>query len=57
MQRPGAVQNQAAATTWEVDFLCQMEGAPDMTLGSSYELYRKDMDKKLCNTTRANRGT
>lgn len=29
-----------AAAAWEVDFLRQMEGTPDMTLTSFYELYK-----------------
>ena len=44
-----------AATAWEVDFLRQMEGTPDMTLNAFYDLYCKDMDKKLRNTTKFNK--
>ena len=36
-----------AANAWEVDFLRQMEGTPDMTLNAFYDLYCKGMDKKL----------
>lgn len=46
-----------AASEWAVDFLRQMEGAPDMTLNAFYDLYRADTDKKLRNTTKANRPT
>ena len=38
-----------------MDFLRQMEGTPDMTLNAFYDLYRKDMDKKLRNTTKLNK--
>ena len=34
-----------AASAWEVDFLRQMEGTPDMTLNAFYDLYCKGMDK------------
>lgn len=44
-----------AAAAWEVDFLRQMEGTPDMTLNAFYDLYRADTDKKLRNTTKANK--
>lgn len=44
-----------AATAWEVDFLRQMEGTPDMTLSAFYELYCRDMEKKLRNTTKVNK--
>ena len=44
-----------AASAWEVDFLRQMEGTPDMTLNAFYDLYCKDMDKKLRNTTKLNK--
>lgn len=44
-----------AAMQWEVDFQRQMEGAPDMTLNVFYDLYREDTQKKLRNTTRANK--
>lgn len=44
-----------AANAWEVDFLRQMEGTPDMTLNAFYALYCKDMDKKLRNTTKLNK--
>lgn len=44
-----------AATSWEVDFLRQMEGTPDMTLNAFYGLYCKDMKKKLRNTTKLNK--
>lgn len=44
-----------AATSWEVDFLRQMEGTPDMTLNAFYGLYCKDMEKKLRNTTKLNK--
>lgn len=44
-----------AANAWEVDFLRQMEGTPDMTLNAFYDLYCKDMDKKLRNTTKLNK--
>lgn len=44
-----------AAMQWEVDFQRQMEGAPDMTLNAFYDLYREDTQKKLRNTTRANK--
>ena len=44
-----------AANAWEVDFLRQMEGTPDMTLNAFYGLYCKDMDKKLRNTTKLNK--
>lgn len=40
-----------AAAAWEVDFLRQMEGAPDMTLNAFYELYKKDIAKKVRITT------
>lgn len=44
-----------AANAWEEDFLRQMEGTPDMTPNAFYDLYRKDMDKKLRNTTKLNK--
>lgn len=44
-----------AAAAWEVEFLRQMEGTPDMTLIAFYDLYRADTDKKLRNTTKANK--
>lgn len=44
-----------AATAWEVDFLRQMEGTPDMTFSAFYELYCRDMEKKLRNTTKVNK--
>ena len=44
-----------AATAWEVDFLRQMEGTPDMTLSAFYALYCRDMEKKLRNTTKVNK--
>lgn len=44
-----------AASAREVDFLRQMEGTPDMTLNAFYDLYCKDMDKKLRNTTKLNK--
>lgn len=44
-----------AAAAWEVDFLRQMEGTPDMTLNAFYDLYCADTDKKLRNTTKANK--
>ena len=44
-----------AANVWEVDFLRQMEGTPDMTLNAFYDFYCKDMDKKLRNTTKLNK--
>lgn len=44
-----------AATTWEVDFLRQMEDAPDMTFNAFYDLHCKDMDKKLRNTAKLNK--
>lgn len=44
-----------AAAAWEVDFLRQMEGTPDMTLNAFYDLYRADTEKKLRNTTKANK--
>lgn len=40
-----------AAAAWEVDFLRQMEGTPDMTLNAFYELYKKDIAKKVRITT------
>lgn len=43
------------AAAWEVDFLRQMEGAPDMTLASFYELYCNDKDNRIRNTTKANK--
>lgn len=49
------LQNQEGSHAWEVDFLRQMEGTPDTTLNAPYDLYRKDMDKKLRNTTRLNK--
>lgn len=39
------------ANAREVDFLSQMEATSDMTFNAFYDLYRKDMDKKLRNTT------
>lgn len=44
-----------AANAWGVDLLRQMEGTPDMTLDAFYDLYCKDMDKKLRNTTKPNK--
>ena len=32
---------------WEVDFLRQMEGTSDMTLNTFYELYKRDIAKKV----------
>lgn len=43
-----------AASAWEVDFLRQMKGTPDMTLNAFYDFYCKDMEKKLRNTTKLN---
>lgn len=40
-----------AAAAWEVDFLRQMEGTPDMTLNAFYELYKNDIAKKVRITT------
>lgn len=44
-----------ATSAWEVDFLCQMEGAPDMASASFYKLYRNDKDNRIRNTTKANK--
>lgn len=44
-----------AANAWEVDLLRQMEGTPDMILNAFYDLYCKDMDKKLRNTAKLNK--
>ena len=44
-----------AAAAWEVDFLRQMEGTPDMTLNAFYELYQRDLEKKLRITTQRNK--
>ncbi len=44
-----------AAAAWEVDFLRQMEGTPDMTLKAFYELYQRDLEKKLRITTQRNK--
>ena len=43
------------ASAWEVDFLRQMEGTPDMTLNAFYELYRRDLEQKLRVTTWRNK--
>lgn len=43
------------ANAWEVEFLRQTKGTPDMTLNAFYDLYCKDMDKKLRNTTKLNK--
>lgn len=40
-----------AAAAWEVDFLRQMEGTPDMTLNAFYELYKNDIAMKVRITT------
>lgn len=42
-------------TAWEVDFLHQMEGTPDMTLSAFYELYCRDLEKKPHSTTKLNK--
>lgn len=44
-----------AAAAWEVDFLRQMEGTPDMTLNAFFELYQRDLEKKLRITTQRNK--
>lgn len=49
------LKTKKAANAWEVDFLRQVEGTPDMTLNAFYDLYCKDMDKKLRNTTKINK--
>lgn len=40
-----------AAMAWEVDFLRQRGGTPDMTLNAFYELYKRDIAKKVRITT------
>lgn len=44
-----------AAAPWEVDFLRQKEGAPDMTIDAFYEPYQRDLEKKLRITTQRNK--